>query len=117
MRLFLLSFLILLSVPAVAQERYFEALYDIPVMPGMEEVPGEAVLFDAAEGRIASTLAGIRGQEGPVSAFYDRSLAAMGWQKTGQNQYVRDGALLSLDFSPKPPVLYVRFTLSPAPRG
>jgi hypothetical protein len=131
MRFFLTLFIIMLVIVAApaaaqgqgkahvqAQERYFEVLYDVPIMPGMEEVPGEAVLFDTAQGRIASTLAGIKAQSAPaITAYYDRTLAAMGWKKSNENQYVREGQGLRLEFSAKPPVTFVRFTLSPAPQG
>jgi hypothetical protein len=97
-----------------AEEAYFEALYDIPVMPGLEEIKGEAILFDKPDGRIASAVAASRTLKPvQVRGFYAESLIQMGWKKTAQNQYVRGEDLLTVDVQEKPPLTVVHFTLSP----
>lgn len=97
-----------------AADHYFEALYDVPVMKGLEEVKGEAVLFDKPDGRIASVMAVSKDiTPAAVNAFYAGSLPQLGWQKTAENQYVRDKERLTLEVSSKPPLTVVHFTLSP----
>ncbi len=115
MKLFLFIAALFLSIPAFAEQgRFFEALYDVPVMPGLEEVPGEAMLFDKPDGRIASVVAASQTlKPEDVSGFYGATLPQMGWQKTAQNQYVREDEQLSMEVVRNEPLTVVRFTLSP----
>lgn len=100
---------------AVPANRFFESLYDVPVMPGMAEFPDQALLFDKPDGRIASVAAGSKGADPvKVRAFYDETLAQMGWRKTAQNQYVRGKDRLDMMVERKAGLTIVRFTLSPA---
>ena len=102
---------------ALAQERphaFFEALYDVPVMPGLEEMKDQAMLFDKPGGRIASVLAASK-DHGVVEIadFYARTLPQLGWEKTAENQYVREDNRLVLELSKRPPLTIAHFTLSP----
>lgn len=108
----------LLAAPVMAGEgRYFEALYDVPVMPGLEELPDQAMLFDKPDGRIASVVAASKAlKEADVRAFYQETLIQMGWKKNGQNQYLRGGDRLSMDITSRDPLTVVHFTLEPANR-
>jgi len=113
---FLVAFCLLLAFPALADKgRYFEALYDVPVMPGLEELPEQAMLFDKPDGRIASVVAASKTvKETDIRRFYDDTLAQMGWRKSTQNQYVRRGDRLSMEIALRPPLTVVHFTLEPA---
>ena len=120
MRAWLLSLLLLgLSANVAMAETarapvFFEALYDVPVMPGLEEVKDQAMLFDKPDGRIASVVAASKSlNAGEISRFYDESLPQLGWKKTAQNQYVRGKDRLVMDLSKSPPLTVVHFTLSP----
>lgn len=112
----LLLALCFLTAPALAETgRYFEALYDVPVMPGLEELPDQAMLFDKPDGRIASVVAATKTvQEADIRRFYGDTLAQMGWKKTTENQYVRGGDRLSMEIVARPPLMVVHFTLEPA---
>jgi hypothetical protein len=66
------------AAPALAQGRYFAAIEDLPLAPGLTERAGGFV-FQGQEGRIVSAAA-----EGPtdaaaVRAFYRETLPALGW--------------------------------------
>jgi hypothetical protein len=99
------------------QPVFFEALYDVPVMPGLEEVKEQAMLFDKPDGRIASVVAASKSlNASDISRFYDESLPQLGWKKTAQNQYVRGVDRLVMDLTKSPPLTVVHFTLSPAKR-
>lgn len=120
MRAILLSLLVLgLSTGAgwaqnAAGPIFFEALYDVPVMPGLEEVKDQAVLFDKPDGRIASVVAASKSlSAAQIVGFYDESLPQLGWKKIAQNQYVRGSDRLVMDFTKAPPLTVVHFTLSP----
>lgn len=109
----------LLHSPAKAENLhapvFFEALYDVPVMPGLEEVKDQAMLFDKPDGRIASVVAASKTVNGTdIMRFYDEALPQLGWKKTSKNQYVRGSDRLVMDLTKTPPLTLVHFTLSPA---
>ena len=112
----LFAILCLTAVGAAAgQGKFFEALYDVPVMPGLEELPDQAMLFDKPDGRIASVVAASKTVgEADIKRFYEETLSQMGWKKSTQNQYVRGSDQLSLEIVKRPPLTVVHFTLEPA---
>ena len=111
-----LALLCLASQSAQAEKgRFFEALYDVPVMPGLEELPDQAMLFDKPDGRIASVVAASKTVgEADIRRFYEETLSQMGWKKSTQNQYVRGADRLSLEVVRRAPITVVHFTLEPA---
>ncbi len=111
-----LALLCLAAQPAQAGKgQFFEALYDVPVMPGLEELPDQAMLFDKPDGRIASVVAASKTVgEADIRRFYEETLSQMGWKKSTQNQYVRGPDRLSLEVVKRPPMTVVHFTLEPA---
>lgn len=93
---------------------FFEALYDVPVMPGLEELKDQAMLFDKPDGRIASVMAASKNLNATeITRFYAESLPQLGWKKTAENQYVRGSDSLKMEVSKKPPLTVIHFTLSP----
>ena len=117
-----IALVLLAAFPAFAAETakaplFFEALYDVPVMPGLEELKDQAMLFDKPDGRIASVMAASKNLNATdISRFYAESLPQLGWRKTAENQYVRGSDRLKMELSKKPPLTVVHFTLSPANR-
>lgn len=112
----LMTFCIALAGAAMAEEKpvFFEALYDVPVMPGLEEVKDQAMLFDKPDGRIASIVAvSEKLSAADISRFYADSLPQLGWKKTSENQYVRAKDQLNMEVVKKPPLTIVHFTLQP----
>lgn len=96
------------------QAAFFEALYDVPIMPGLQELKDQAMLFDKPDGRIASVVAASKTlPKAEVARFYHDSLPQLGWIKTSENQYVRGSDLLYFEVVAKPPLTIVHFTLSP----
>jgi hypothetical protein len=113
--LFLLAIASSASFAHAAGPAYFEALYDVPVMPGLEELPDQSMLFDKPDGRIATVVAGSSSlSPEKVRQFYSETLPQMGWKKTKENQYVRGKDRLELSIERKKTVTLVRFSLSPA---
>ncbi|PZQ46625.1 MAG: hypothetical protein DI551_04770 [Micavibrio aeruginosavorus] len=101
--------------PVAPRTAFFEALYDVPVMPGLEEVKDQAMLFDKPGGKIASVTAASKSIAAEdILGFYGETLPQLGWKKVGQNQYVRGQDRLVMDLVKKPPLTIVHFTLSPA---
>lgn len=106
--------LVFAAPTAQAADAYFEALYDVPIMKGLEEVKEQAMLFDKPGGRIASVVAvskTVGAKE--IQDFYGAALPQLGWKKVHENQYVRGEDQLVLDLVRRPPVTVLHFTLSP----
>lgn len=93
---------------------FLSVIEDIPVMPGLVEDETRALVFDAAQGRLAETYA--RGKTGAkaVREFYGETLPALGWRAEGASRWVREGEALTLDIAETADGLDVRFSLSPA---
>lgn len=124
------------STPAPAEESVFlSVVEDVPLMPGLVEDEAGAVVFDAAQGRIAETVAVGASAGSPgraaVLAFYAETLPALGWRADGEARWAREGEILSLEFEDAPidvppgakagakqdggaKGIAVRFSLSPA---
>lgn len=76
---------------------FFDSLYDVPVMPGLVEVPELSMSFDKPDGRISEASAHYNGAKvQAVFVFYDQSLSQMGWRKQAQGIYTREGEKLSI---------------------
>lgn len=114
-----LALVFMVQAPALAQTGaaapvFFEALYDVPVMPGLEELKDQAMLFDKPDGKIASVVAASRAlSAADVASFYEATLPQLGWKKTTQNQYVRGDDRLVMEITRTPPLTVIQFTLSP----
>ncbi len=92
---------------------YLAAVADLPLMPGLAEVPGAGLVFDQPSGRIVEAYA-----QGPVSraavrAFYLDTLPNLGWRAKAEALFQREGEELRLDISGDDGALIVRFTLQP----
>jgi hypothetical protein len=109
----------LLTVPAMAQEVPAEPVFlqnmnDIPLMPGLYEVPEEGVVFDKPEGRIAEAEAATDTiQAVEINEFYSKSLPQLGWAQAGPDSYTRQGEMLRITITEKGAGRTVHFTVMP----
>lgn len=101
----------LAAVPALAQ--FVGGIEDLPLMPGLTDIPDAGVVFETPAGRIveAQALAGTNNKDA-VLDFYDATLPQLGWTRVKRGQYGREGETLILEF-PEGPVPSVRFRLAP----
>lgn len=108
---------LILSLPfnlAMAQTLFFESLYDVPVMPGLQENMDMSGSFDKAEGRIAYAVASTQGIDNKeILKFYSKTLPQMGWEKQGEAQYLRENEVLTLRFEKIDNQGVVRLTINP----
>jgi hypothetical protein len=112
----------LVALPAVAQssdkvgsgkDGYVAGIPDLPLMPGLRELPDSGLVFDKPGGRIVEAFA-----EGTVTAqsvvtFYDAALPQLGWQREAPGAYLREGERLNLDVSQGAAGTTVHFRLFP----
>jgi hypothetical protein len=108
---------VFLAVPAAHAEKtfFFDSLYDVPIMPGLSEIPDMALSFDHPEGRIAQAAAAGSGvSPEAVLSFYDAALPALGWVVLSPGHYARDGEILEIEAAMQGSQAAVRFNLSPS---
>lgn len=120
------ALLVLLAAPLAAAQapvpatdpdeeaKFLSVIEDIPLMPGLVEDEARAIVFDAAQGRLAETYA--RGKIAPqaVREFYGETLPALGWRAEDGSRWVREGEALTLEIAEIAEGLDVHFSLSPA---
>jgi hypothetical protein len=96
---------------AAAGSLFLVEFEDLPLAPGLAELPG-GTLFESADGRIVeATAAGETGAM-QVLAFYAETLPHLGWTKVGEAAYRRDNELLSIRIEVGRP-LTVHFSVVP----
>ncbi len=109
----LAAVLVAWAVTGFAAERFFSGIADLPVMPGLEQVPGAGVSFDKPAGRIVEVAASGPKSRREIIEFYDAVLPQLGWRAAGKGRYRREGEHLNLSISKSGPKLTVRFSLRP----
>ena len=114
-KFFVLYISLLICLPGTAKaEAFFNTLYDVPVMPGLAEVPDMALSFDKPDGRIAQ--AGAVAQDlsaESIYSFYAQSLRQLGWQTSQKNVYVREGERLEISIRQNGQSSVIQFMLKP----
>ena len=104
------------AAPALADEAttsYIAGIDDLPLMPGLAQVPEAGVVFDKPSGRIVEAYAEGAVARAEVAAFYAATLPQLGWRARQSNVFLREGERLSLIFLGGDGELIVRFTLEP----
>jgi hypothetical protein len=112
-RTLLVIALLLIGRQAYAADGFVTGIDDLPLMTGLAAVETGHVDFDSPGGRIVISYA--KGQTDPakVTEFYAVTLPQLGWTRTGDTSFRREGEILHLDYDETPPSLTVRFSLTP----
>ena len=93
--------------------KFITGFSDLPIMPGMRELPDADVSFDTTSGRIVIALVRTDRKANSVMVFYDRVLGQLGWKKKSSRVFIRDEESLTLDFINDGDSLIVRFSIEP----
>jgi hypothetical protein len=98
--------------PVAAASGFLVEFEDLPLAPGLSELPG-GTLFESATGRIVEATAqgDIAGQR--VLAFYAETLPQLGWEKVSESSYRRDNELLRISVDGGHHPLTVHFSVVP----
>lgn len=100
--------------PALAEDDAFiYGANDVPLMPGLEEVPSLRIVFDKPEGRIIQLFVRGNVSETEVTAFYRETLPQLGWLPSTENSFVRDEEKLIFLFETTGNILTVQLSISP----
>lgn len=94
---------------------FFDSLYDVPVMPGLHEVPEYALVFDKPEGRVAEAAAVIPDDlaQDDIMQFYTASLPQLGWAESQPSTYLRGDEKLTISAKTQGGKRVVFFLLEP----
>jgi len=103
------------SVSAAAQDaRFFSSLPDIPLMPGMEEIPDYTVAYDKAVGRFIESVARIDdASTAQVHHYYESSLPHLGWEKVSDQTFMREDEVLQYRIETLEDARYLKITVEP----
>lgn len=103
---------VMIALPAWAGG--FVSVYeDLPLAPGLAEVPGSALSFDSADGRIVQADAKGRTDAAAVLKFYHSALPQLGWTEDASGHFHRDQDSLRIDVTDQGGNAMAHFTISP----
>lgn len=115
---FLMTLMVFISQPVSAQSpdepAFLTTINDVPLMPGLQELEDEALVFDKPSGRIVeTTAAGKSVSKAEIEEFYSRTLPQLGWARIGPNHYAREGESLHLSVSQQEQFGLIHFSVKP----
>lgn len=97
-----------------SQATFFSSLEDIPLMPGLSELPAQGMVFDKPEGRIVEALALTGGlARKDIVVYYGGTLPQLGWGRVTDTRFFREGEVLEISFTSVPEGQAVRFLIRP----
>ena len=82
------------------EAEFFDTIDDLPLMPGLKEIPSESVYFDKPEGRIIEAFAEMHHvSQKDVLLYYQGSLPQFGWGRVNDQTFFRDQEQLEISFT------------------
>jgi len=99
---------------------FFSGIEDLPLMPGLKELPEATLVFDSPSGRYVEAYAIGRISGADIDRFYSASLPQLGWTITTGPSYQREGEVLEIkiiDPAATDGSRTVRFAISPGKAG
>ncbi|MBI3447264.1 MAG: hypothetical protein HY055_18310 [Magnetospirillum sp.] len=108
------ALVLLLCAPATARaEAFLSAYEDLPLAPGLSEIPDSGLAFDSPGGRIVEAYAHGAVKPADILKFYSVTLPQLGWTRESDRLYRRESEVLRLDPAPDRHGITVRFAISP----
>lgn len=102
------------GVQAPPATPFFSSIQDLPVMPGLVELPDQGVVFDKPEGRIIEVVAALQAQpREDVRSYYDSVLPQLGWSRLDEGRYAREGEHLQVGFESNEGQQFLRIMVAP----
>ncbi len=99
---------------AAAQDAFFLTVSDLPLMPGLEEAPESALVFDNPGGRLVEVSASGAIPRDSILSFYGETLPQLGWVAVQEGWFEREGEVLRLVVTGGAGAMVVTFSISPA---
>jgi hypothetical protein len=101
------------AASGLAAGRFVTGFDDLPLMPGMTEIPDTDVSFDTTAGRIVIAFVRTPADREKIKTFYQTTLAQLGWRKHSEARFLREEEVLNFDYLSDGPDTIVRFSLLP----
>jgi len=92
---------------------FVSGIDDLPLMAGLSETAGNALVFDSPAGRIVEAEASGPASREEVLRFYGATLPELGWRRDGEATFSRQRETLHLEITGGPDSLSVKFILAP----
>ncbi len=93
---------------------YIYGTADLPLMPGLREIPQNAVVFDEPSGLVVEADAVGRGMTpSAIAGFYRKTLPELGWHEARPLVFTRGGERLQLTIDRRRGGAMVHFDLVP----
>ena len=105
--------LLLLGASAGAGDAFVEGFEDLPLAPGLVNVPEAGTGFDKPTGRIVVAYAQGKVPKAEIERFYKNTLPQLGWARQPGGSYLREGERLTIEFLGAEGTVTVRYTLAP----
>lgn len=106
-----------LAVPPAAAggapAQFLVGFDDLPLMPELAQDAEGLTVFESPYGRIVESYASGATTRAAVLAFYAATLPQLGWARTGETTFRREGEELTLDVTESASGASVRFLVSP----
>lgn len=96
-----------------ADGNFLSGVEDLPLMPGLREVPEATVIFDKPDGRLVKAVASGDVNRAALWQFYDETLPQLGWRRLAKGHFIRDGEGLRIAAEKNAAQLTVRFAIAP----
>ena len=94
--------------------QFFVSMQDMPLMPGLVELPDQAIVFDKPEGRIIESLVYADGLSfAEIRHYYESVLPQFGWSRIAQNAFERGDERLQMSFEGQEGESFLRMTVVP----
>lgn len=94
-------------------EKFITGFSDLPIMPGMQELPDANISFYTASGRIVEAFAKTEQNGEKILSFYKNVLPQLGWRVENDTTFVRDTEILILNLRKDRDSVIVQFSLKP----
>ena len=94
-------------------EKFLTGFSDLPIMPGMQELPDANISFDTASGRIVEAFAQTEQSVEKIVSFYKNVLPQLGWRVEKDTMFVRDTEILIINLRKDRDSVIVQFSLEP----
>ena len=94
-------------------EKFLTGFSDLPIMPGMQELPDANISFDTASGRIVEAFAKTEQTVEKIVSFYKNVLPQLGWRVEKDTMFVRDTEILIINLRKDRDSVIVQFSLEP----
>ena len=114
--IFLVVFLLISAFNAGlvwSTEKFLTGFSDLPIMPGMQELPDANISFDTASGRIVEAFARTEQSVERILSFYKNVLPQLGWRVEKDTMFVRDTEILIINPRKDRDSVVVQFSLEP----